>query len=524
MKTWQLGILFGSFMVGVAVATLLECNYVHVLWILLLALVVGLYRSRSSEARPAAVLLVICLSFVSFAAGILRTESYEQKFVSTDLDMQVDSEITFVGIVSKEPDVRDQLQMLTVDFEQEVVLVSTDKSIRVLYGDEVTVSGVLEIPENFTTDLDRTFDYKNYLKAKGVRYRISFAEVEVLSNNNKNIFITKLLAVKQLFMSQLDQVLIEPAGSLADGLLLGVDKGLGDQLEEDFRRSGIIHIVVLSGYNVMLVVVFVLFILSFFIRSKWKLLFGLLAIVAFALLVGLSATVVRASVMASLLLIAQTLRRTYDVLRALLFAGFVMVVVNPYILLFDIGFQLSFMATVGIILALPFFAHNDQPEALGFSLRSYVVATVSTQIAVLPLLVYHIGEVSLVAVIVNVLVLPVVPFVMLLSFITGMVNFVSPTLASLVGYPTQFLLEYIIYVAQLFASFSFSTTTLPVLSAWWVLVMYAVLVMGYILLRNPAVLNINNGELSDWTIEEETESGSDRRSDPLREEVPKIFR
>lgn len=523
MSTWQLGILFSAFMSGVAVATLLECNYVHVVWLCLLALITAVYRSRTSDRFVRSVLLVGTLCIVLFAIGILRTEWHERQFIPSDLQQLVGDDVTLMGIVSKEPDVRDRLQMLSLQYEDRQLLVSTDKSVNISYGDDLQVTGILEVPENFETDLGRIFNYQNYLKVKGIQYRISFAEVEVLSSDNKSIFVTTLLTIKHNFMDQLDQVLVEPAGSLADGLLLGVDKGLGDQLEEDFRKSGIIHIVVLSGYNVMLVVVFVMFTLSFFMRSKWKLLFGLLSILAFVLLVGMSATVVRAGVMASLLLIAQTLHRTYDVMRALLFAGFIMVLINPYILLYDIGFQLSFMATVGIILALPFFAHPEQPETIGFNLRGYIISTIATQLTVLPLLIYHIGEVSLVAVIVNVLVLPVVPIAMFLSFLVGVTHIFSPTLATVIGYPTQFVLEYVIYVAELFANIPFATMTLPEISVWWIGVLYAALAAGYYAVINPSVFRRNVNDFSDWTIVEETENDTDNM--PVSStEVPKIFR
>ena len=157
----------------------------------------------------------------------------------------------------------------------------------------------------------------------------------------------------------------------------------------------------------------------------------------FALIVGLSATVVRASVMACILLIAQAYGRTYDVLRALLFAGVVMIAINPFLLLYDIGFQFSFMATVGLILVAPQFESfvSDGFSKLGF--RDFFIATVATQIAVLPLLLYHIGEVSLIAVVVNVLVLPAVPFAMLTTFLAGVTALISEPIALLFAFLAQ---------------------------------------------------------------------------------------
>jgi len=150
-------------------------------------------------------------------------------------------------------------------------------------------------------------------------------------------------------MRSIEAVIPEPQVGLAEGLLLGVKQALGDELEVVFRKTGIIHIVVLSGYNVMLVVIFITYVLSYVLPYRARVPFGILAIVCFAVLVGLSATVVRASIMASLILFARATGRTYAVMRALCFAGVIMVLINPYLLVYDVGFQLSFLATLGLI-------------------------------------------------------------------------------------------------------------------------------------------------------------------------------
>ena len=260
------------------------------------------------------------------------------------------------------------------------------------YGDVVTVSG-LRVPGKFTTELGRTFNYPGYLQAKGVQFVVSYAEIQVTEHGHGNFIIAWLLSAKHSFMRTLETIIPEPQVGLGEGLLLGVKQALGKDIENNFRRTGIIHIVVLwiqryarsdVFYDVLLSVPF----------SSQAVVAGVVAIVGFALLVGLSATVVRASIMASLLLFAQGFGRQYDVMRALFFAGAAMVFLNPYLLLYDIGFQLSFMATFGLLLVTP---HFESTVVTGFQklrLADFFFATVVTQIAVLPLLLYHIGEVS----------------------------------------------------------------------------------------------------------------------------------
>lgn len=511
-----------GFAVGIGIESVWNLNPYFAIWFLLLALVVALVWRRTSEACPTPCLVLISVFFLALALGQFRTELHENTF-SDSLFSSVGKEVLISGEVTREPDQRSQLQMLTVEHGDTKIQVSTDKNLAVMYGDVVTVTGVLERPESFETDLGRVFDYASYLKAKGIEYTISFAEVEVVGKGEGNLFIAWLLTLKYSFMDQLDQVLIEPGGALADGLLLGLNQGLGDKLEEDFRRSGIIHIVVLSGYNIMLVVTFVMFLLSFFLRQKSRMIFGLMAIVSFALIVGLSATVVRASIMAALLLIAQTFGRSYDVLRSLLVAGLIMLIINPYLLLFDIGFQLSFMATLGLILALPWLETGKQPEVLT-SVRGYVVATIATQIAVLPLLIYHIGQVSVVSVLVNVLVLPMVPVAMLGAFLSATVHYILPVIGIAFGSITQLSLSYIIKIAEWFSGLPFATIEFTAISPWWVLILYGLIGGGcwWFMKRGE------NGDLSlsDWKIieEESLKNDADVPSASAPDSLPKMFR
>jgi competence protein ComEC len=383
---------------------------------------------------------------------------------------------------------------------EDTILVTVDRFLPVSYGDEVSVEGELAKPTSFATDFGREFHYDHYLLAKGVEYQISFANVEVLSSGHGNSFIALLLKIKQQIIYGIEQSLPEPQAGLGKGLLLGVKQALGDELNEIFRSAGIIHIVVLSGHNIMLIVGFTLFMLSYVCGRRLRAVIGIGAVVAFALLVGLSATVVRASIMACLLLCAQFLGRTYDIARALLLAAALMVLLNPFILLYDIGFQLSFAATVGLLTVLPKFDEMLVGSFTQFGIRGYFLSTVATQIAVLPLLLYYMGEASIVSIVVNVLVLPIVATAMLTTFGAGVLAIVSPVIAIPFAFLAHLSLSYIIVVATWFASLPFATVAVPVFSVWWVPVLYLLMFAGWALLQK---LREKPSSFSDWTIEEE---------------------
>lgn len=387
-------------------------------------------------------------------------------------------EITEIGKVVREPDVRASVQYLTVSLRKVLVLVQADRYLAVAYGDEVQVTGVVEIPESFVSDIGREFDYQAYLAARGIVYVVPAAEVTVVSLATPSVVGT-LLGIKQAFLSSIERHIPEPAAGLGAGVLLGVKRALGNDLEQAFRATGLIHIVVLSGYNIMLVVAFVSALLRPLLPPTPRLIVGLLAIVGFAVVVGLSATVVRASVMAILLLLATYGQRRYLALRGLMLAGLLMLVYNPLLLPYDVGFQFSFMATVGLILF-----HEVIESRLSFvpslvGMRGIIAATIATYITVLPLLLFHIGELSFVSIPVNAIVLPLVPLSMLLTFIAGVLAFIVPTLASVVALGATLVLNIIIAIAQWWAALPFAVTTVPVFP-WWAMVgCYVVIVAGW---------------------------------------------
>jgi len=268
-------------------------------------------------------------------------------------------------------------------------------------------------------------------------------------------------------------ILPEPESALAGGLILGTRQALGEELQNDFRKTGLIHIVVLSGYNVAIVADTIVKIFSFLPRT-FGAASGVLGIVLFAVVTGGTATVVRASVMAVLVVIARTTGREYQIARALFLAAFLMILENPLILLFDISFQLSFLATLALIVLAP---HVERlfffiPEVWNF--RELASATVSTQIFVLPLLMYSIGEVSLVAPIVNLLVLPIIPITMLFGFLTALVAFLSNALALTLGYVAHILLSYELLIVEWFSSIPFVAVSVPAIPVWTIFIMYAI--------------------------------------------------
>jgi competence protein ComEC len=494
-----------AFAAGVALRTLVMVPLPYLGLFLIVITALALIARRYGTTR---LLTLTCVAGIGVSLGIVRTDYAWSQVGVSSLTTQLDSSITIEGTVVSEPELRERSLHLYVKTGEDIILVTTDRYESISYGDVVEVTGTLSVPESFTTDLGRTFNYPGYLLARGVEYRVSYPdEVVVLESGQGNAVLSVLMQVKETFVSGLARTLPEPALGLGVGLLLGVKQSLGEEIEEVFRTTGIIHIVVLSGYNLALVVTFVTVLLSFLLPPRPRVAVALLALALFTLMVGLSASVLRAAIMAALALVAQAFGRGYIILRGLVFAGAMMLLWNPWLLVFDIGFQFSFLATLGLILVAPHLEQLFVERKWMMSAREFLIATLAAQVAVTPLLLYNIGAVSLIALLVNVLVLPAVPFAMLLTFVTGVVALVSPTLATLFSYPTTLVLTYIIETARVFATVPYAAVPVPQFSFAWVVAAYAAL--GYAVYYFTRKLNVDattetaNG-YSDWTIEEES--------------------
>ena len=497
-----------SFASGIFVRSFFVFGWVAIVWLALLLLILFLWWYKNRFTQSASNLLVLIVVGAAFIGGVSRVELVtilEKPSVFTE---QVGSKITLEGVVVAEPEITAKSTRLVVDVEGEKILVSADRYAEVVYGDVVSFAGKLQKPESFETEFGRTFNYPGYLAVRGIFYTVSFANITVINQGKGNMVIANLLMVKKKFLQSIQLYIPEPEVGLGAGLLLGVKSSLGKDIEDAFRATGIIHIVVLSGANIMLVVIFVMYVLALFLPVRTRAVVGIVAIILFALLVGLSATVVRASIMATLLLAALLLSRQYVVMRALFFAGALMLLINPLLLVYDVGFQLSFLATLGLIIVAPQFELFLPGIPSLFKLKEYFLATIATQMVILPLLLYQIGQFSVVAVVVNMLVLPIVPLAMLTTFITGLVGLFIPPLATLLGVVAYGFLTYIIAIATWFASLPFAAVVVPEFPFVLMVIVYALLgfLVYRLLYRERAIeAKIDFSSTNDWIIVDEDE-------------------
>ncbi len=393
------------------------------------------------------------LVILFFVFGVLRINFVDDV---SPVDFLVGNKNEFSGKIVREPDKRENNTHYVVFVEKEnfLVRITLPRHSELKFNQEIVFSGKLEKPEKFKNENDIEFDYPKFLAKDGVGYLMFYPQIISKEEKLQKSFYGFLFDIKNIFTLSLQRELGSPQSGLAAGILIGSKQLLGKELLEDFRIAGLIHLVVLSGYNVTIIADAIKNIFSGLSLFYSKLL-SIIFIICFAILTGASSTTVRASVMAVIGVLAFGTSRKYEVNRALWVAAFCMVVHNPKILAGDPGFQLSFVATLGLIHISPLISKKLKFITEKFQLREIISTTIATQIAVFPLIIKMTGEISVVAIFANILVLPVMPFAMLISALAGILSFLGP-ISKIFSYPAFVVLSYIIFVAEKFSELSFA--------------------------------------------------------------------
>jgi competence protein ComEC len=368
------------------------------------------------------------------------------------------------GEVVAAPDVGDTSRRLRVAVREVIadgqavpvaglVLVEAPRYPAIGYGATLSISGELSSPSALNSP-----NYAAYLARQGIHSVMQFPDVSVLSETGGSAFRRALLAVRERGRAAIQASLPEPQASLLTGILLGDDSGLPREVAEAFQTTGMTHIIAISGFNIALIIALLDWLAAPLLPRRVGAVAIAIVIVLYALLVGASASVMRAAVMGIAYLVGLRLMgRPTLALASLFSAVWLMTLWNP-LTLGDIGFQLSLAATLGLLLfgepwsrrlrqgtaGLPPAVRRPATQLLGEG----VVITLAAQVLTVPLLVYHFGALSLASLPANFLVLPAQPAVMLTGGLTLLAGLVWPAAGRLVGLPAWLFLSYTIGVIE----------------------------------------------------------------------------
>jgi competence protein ComEC len=479
-----------SFIFAIFLSSFFNLGITFSIFLFFVSMILFLYvKFFIMDQKNKDIIILLIIFCISFAFGIFRYEIKDNIKPDLNLENNLDKKVTLIGMVSDEPTIKENYRSLIVDFKK---LESLDSSIEIFgrgiistevypelsYGDLVKLSGKLEKPENFSQIKSQSdgasFDYISYLAKDDILYKIDYANVEYISSGHGNFIKSVLYKFKNSFIDNLNKSIRSPESFLLSGIILGSKNSMDKNLSEMFRVVGLSHIIVLSGYNISIISNAIM---KFFYFLPYNLGFwgGILGVILFVIMSGASSTAIRAGIMALIVIVAKVTHRNYQAGRALLVAGFLMILVNPKILVFDLSFQLSFLATFAIIYLAPILKDRFYFITENFGIREIVASTLSAQILVLPLILYKMGTLSIFALPVNILVLGFIPTVMFLGFLTGIVGFMNILLALPFAWMSWFLLAYIIKISEIFASIPYSSVHISWFSEIFMVISYIII-------------------------------------------------
>ncbi len=397
-------------------------------------------------------LLAIGAGAILAASCALRTVH-----VTTTRDIEAhakNAEVTLLGRIVEPPDVRPLVSkfVISVDailnadgsripVEGKVLLNDNGGWPEHFYGDEVRISGKLRKPE-WIDD----FDYPHYLELQGIRAVITRGTIQTEKPADLSL-IGVLTHWRTKVENQVGMILPEPHASLLAGLLTGSRRGLPDDVSDQFRTSGITHIVAISGYNITMILA-LLSSLLFWLPLKWRFWPLATGVILFTLFVGASPPVVRAAIMGILGLLALQANRLSVPRLTALWAAFAMLLWNPMMIWYDASFQLSFMALVGIMELTPLLKKLFDRVPNTLAIRDSLITTVAAQIGTLPISMIIFQQLSLVSPFTNLLVAPLVPIAMLLGFIAMCVSTLWLPLGLTVSYLAWAVLQCILWIGE----------------------------------------------------------------------------
>ena len=411
-------------------------------------------------------LRLILLLFVFLIIGISLRNSAEPTMDQNHISSLNETNVKFQAVINSEPDVRLDKQKLTVkpiEYEGKVLL-STFLYPEYDYGDVIDVNCKLQTPEPI-----EEFAYDKYLAKDGI-YSVCYRPyISLIEKDKGNFLIGSILKLKKSIEKKVNRTVSEPQAALVSGILLGSRQGIPDEIKEGFNRTGITHIIAISGYNITIIVVVLLnFFKAISINRKkaiWGIAFGL---IFFVIITGMSASVVRAGIMGFVVLLASHLGRKSDVRNVLILSAVVMTLFTPKVLFWDAGFQLSFLSTIGLVYLSPVLLKYMKWLPNKFGLQENLVSTLSAIIFTLPLILFQFGRLSIVAPFVNMIVLPVIPISMLVGFLQVVASYISIFLGEIIGWFSWLILGYVIKVVEIFSQLSWSSVEIKI--EWWLMI------------------------------------------------------
>ena len=299
-------------------------------------------------------------------------------------------------------------------------------------GDQILTDIEIKEPNINTNPL--LFNYKLYLESKNIFATSSTkaANIKILSKDNLSHFERLSIKTRTKISIVLDKSLSKDNSNIIKSIILGDDSFLSEDYINSFRKLGLSHILAVSGLHIGIIFAFLIHILDLLkVHRKISMIIAMAIIWIYACLIGLPASVIRASIMFSFLTIGKLSYKRYDSLNILSFAGLILLIFRPS-WIFSVGFQLSFIATFTILIFLPYI--NRIINIKNKKIKTALTVLLTAQIGVLPISIYYFNEFQTLSLLSNLIVAPILTIGIILGFLIILASFISIKISMIIGF------------------------------------------------------------------------------------------
>ncbi len=468
------GIIFGL-VFGMLVPTYSLHNY---WWVIMVGIIgwVTVCKRFFKQKYTLGIMLIVVLSGIF---GFYRVQQFHADYPFDSFNQYNGKTITIVGTIDQSPHFKPGQQQLRIRPQIINGQNISDPTLRIMikvsdlesfsYGDRLVFSGKFSLRKDFMSDTGRLVQYRLMSYSKKIIGDVGFPKITERVPGDWSIW-NVFSSIKQRFVRSLYGLFYSPASGLLAGIMIGDTSTLDNSFLDIFRAVGLIHIVVLSGYNITLVA-------NFFTRAfaqfgyYRRLIMAMIALVLFILIVGISQTALRAGIMALCAFSARYFIRPYMVLRGIVLALVIMILISPYALLFDLSLQLSFLATIGIVFLFPLLQEKF-PKLSEHFFGEILVQTIAVNVLTLPIIIYQMGYFSLISFPINVLVLGLMSIITISGFAAVFMGMILFPIGQMIALPIQFVTDLIIKIATFAAKHDPFQFHFKPFSVWWMIAVY----------------------------------------------------
>ena len=501
------------YMIGILVGLYLQIS-IALLSIVLVIVCIIMY-AITSDVRKC--VIYVCISVV----GIMQIHILENNY--NGISSKIPEEVTIKALITSNANEKEYKYTYTVTVS-EINGKKLEKSIQLMlnikknkikkdapkFGNIVEITGTYEEPN--TARNYKGFDYRQYLKSRNIYGTIDCEKYEIIATNKINVASNIVNYVQNNIKENMFNILDEEQSALCVGILIGDREKISDITEDNFKKSNLTHMLAVSGSHITYIIVALTTILSKTNR-KFSLIITIFFLLFFTVLTGFTASVLRASIMGIITLLASILHRKSDTINNLGISSIIILIYNPYLLV-DAGFLLSYAGTIGIILfskkisnGISIIVNKINPNLLNieqnnnskiFFVKSiiekiilYVISslslTLSANIVIIPIMAYMFSTISFTFWISNILAGPVMEVVTIFGFIVYFISIIFPILAQFLGIALNLLLTVLLKIAEISSKIPGASIYIKTPSIYMCVIYYLII---YILFNMQAIKQI----------------------------------